>query len=253
MSHKNVKIALNAQKQVLNSRKWRLTGSLWICLLLGVLHVSAAFGQKLFWAYTDFEPYMVTNNQGKADGTLITLMDCISKDASFEYQAVNLSNKRAAQLLRNNTNFAVTIKAFVRNPDDYVFGKEVVDYLTLRVYWQGERTPVKRWDDLNNRQIIVLRGYSYGGKRSYINDVANGIQVTAEVETHARGLNLLEKGRGDYFIGYKGPTEWARSETVKTLNHADLGVFPMYFVMSKTVKNAEGLLAEMEQGLAGCR
>jgi hypothetical protein len=194
----------------------------------------------------------------EAKGSFIDLMQCIRSHQKIDFQAINFSNKRASQISRNDANFSLAIKEFIPEHDQYVFSEEIVDYVNLNAFWIGDKSPIYSWEDLIHASVILLRGYSYGDGRHFIDNLEHDVKVITEVETHERGLKLLKKKRGDYFIGYKGPTEvamkrlgWSIEQT--NLKHSLLEQIPIYFVLSKTVDNAEVIMDKLELGLKVCR
>lgn len=212
-----------------------------------------ALEDKLIWAYTNFEPYLYMTKNNQVKGSLINLMECINSQTPINYEAINYSNLRASKLKKHKANFAITIKEFIPNKSDFLFSREPVTNLTLRAYWLSGQPQISSWQDLISTKIIVLRGYSYGGNRAFLNDVRNKISVVAQVETHERGLKLLSKRRGDYFLGYQGPSSWVTTNSRISIEHAALGIFPMYFVLAKSTLNATTIMSKLENGLKKCR
>ncbi len=106
---------------------------------------------------------------------------------------------------------------------------------------------LKSQQDLNNKTIIVMRGYSYGGWIEYIKNPDNKVNYI-EVNSYKSALRLLEIGRADYLLSYQSAVDKALVHyPIYKLQRYTLSSFTCHFIVSRRSHNAQQLLAKIER------
>ncbi|HRE16888.1 MAG TPA: hypothetical protein PLW86_07435, partial [Rhodocyclaceae bacterium] len=109
----------------------------------------------------------------------------------------------------------------------------------LRVYYLGDKAPIKARTDLVGKSVITIRGYSYAGFISFVNDEKNRISNNPAAN-HRTAFEMLDAGRADYLLDYgvNVPEALPPSQLAK-LNYDTIGNFDVFLVLSKNYPNAE--------------
>ena len=127
-----------------------------------------------------------------------------------------------------------------------LFSRRPVAAAEIRVYRHPSAAPIKRREDLRGKQLITLRGYSYGGLAQYIAKQAGDI-VNHSAPGHEAAFRMLAAGRADYVIDYAGPAREVMADAGLTDYVSDvLSRQDVFLVLSKTYPDAETVMAELE-------
>lgn len=198
--------------------------------------------------YVEFPPVASTNEQGKAEGTVIDILDKVLRHAGYNYSTTSYPTKRiTSYLTTGKIDLWLGISSNPAFRDTTLVGDSEVYKITMQSYVIGNKPPVKVKQDLNNKTVIVMRGYSYGGWIDYIKDPANDISYI-ETNSHRSALMLLKVGRGDYLLDYKITVDHAlQNLDINNIVATKLAEIPSYFVVSKHFPNAKKLLSDLEK------
>lgn len=202
---------------------------------------------KIEVGYVEFPPMFSTNTQGVVQGRLADVLDKVITHAGYEFSAVALPPKRLFLYLSSGTIdlwLGLVPQSILQK--EVLIGRSVVAELKLHAYAKKGTPALKDMHSLRNKDIIIIRGYSYGGWIEYIMDPLNNINVI-ETTDHIPGLHLLKKGRADYLLDYKSPIDFVlRNNKFENIQAFPLSRFPVRFVVSKKSSNAKKLLHDLE-------
>ncbi len=198
--------------------------------------------------YIEFPPVFYTNQQGKAAGSLIRLTRKVLENAGFQMQAHTYpTNRMIKQITQGKIDLWVGLATIPQFTGNTLIGESEVMEITLQSYSIGNKSSINTQQDLNEKNIIILRGYSYGGWINYIKDPANNVHFL-EVDSHEKALELLSRGRADYLLDYKGPTTLALQKMpIENISANKISSFAAHFVVSKAIKKPAQLLKRIEK------
>ncbi len=205
------------------------------------------YAQSLTYGYIEIPPFTYTNENGKADGFIIDIVDQTFKKANIEYIAISLPAIRLREYLKSGK---VDIWAGVYNANDYddvaLVGNKSFSHLTLNAYFIGDKPAITQKEQLKNQSIITIHGYSYAGLAEYIKDSANNISDN-KTKSHESAFNMLKAKRGDYLLGYYLPAQqYLTLNPIAELQRSLISPLPLYFIVSKRTPNAQQLLDKLE-------
>lgn len=198
--------------------------------------------------YIDFPPLLFINNHGKAQGILINILEKTLAHANYQYTFTLYPPKRMFSYLKSgDIDLWVGLANSKKLNEHVLIGSTTVHHFTLQSYSIGKTTKITARQQLNNKTVIIIRGYSYGGWIDYLNDPANNIQLIRTVN-HKSALKLLKIGRAKYLLAYKEPMKLALGATkVDNIITHHLEIFSVKFVISKKTNNAKKLLFNLEK------
>lgn len=197
--------------------------------------------------YIEFPPIFYTNEQGKPVGILIDLIRRVLPRAGFNWTAQSYPTKRMiSNLVAGKIDLWVGLPTIPAFQGKTLVGQSEVFKITLRSFHIGEKRPVKSKTDLNDKKIIIMSGYSYGGWIHYIKDPLNRVQYLL-TNSHESALKMLKAGRADYLLDYKYPAEKAlETLEIPGLQHNEISALGIHFVVSSKAQDAAGLLEAIE-------
>ena len=233
---------------VFRPRAWRRLAA--VLLLAGFpawgLAQGAGKSGEIEFGYVEQPPRTFTNAQGLPDGQLIALMNVLMLKAGLRWRAVSYPATRLFENLKDGT---TQFSILVRVPDlekHCVWSKMDLGGTDIRVYSIGNKPPIKSRADLAGKNVIALRGYTYGGLINFLTDEKNNINLSYAV-SNADSFDMLAAGRADYLVQYAEASD--RVLAAKPLPHARysvIGRITRHLVISKTYPNAEKEMARLE-------
>lgn len=189
--------------------------------------------------YIEFPPFTYTDESGKPAGILIDLAAKVYPAAGYEFTAVSYPVRRLASYIGSgDLDIWMGLKTLPEFEGKAYVGKSVIAELVLRAYTRGRNPPILTQADLSGKSIIIMRGYSYGGWISFIEDPKNKINAI-KANKHDAAFNMLLAGRADYVLDYREPSEAALKKiTIPDLSYHQISALPCFFIVTK--KRADG-------------
>lgn len=209
---------------------------------------NAVFAETLRLGYIEFPPYTYTKENGEPAGILIDLAKKVYPEAGFDFTATSYPVRRLANYIcSGDLDVWMGLKTLPEFEGKTYTGKAVITELVLLSYTRGSKPPIHKKEDLSDKSVIIMRGYSYGGWISFIEDPANKVNYI-NANKHEAAFKMLLAGRADYLLDYKDPSEKAL-ETVKVpdLSSNLISSFPCYFVVSKELKNGQEIIDRLDK------
>lgn len=218
-----------------------------IGVILAGAGVQVAHAEKIKLGYIEFPPFTFTDDAGKPNGILIDLANKVLPAAGYEYEAFSFPVRRLASYIGSgDLDLWMGLKTLPEFEGKAHIGETVIAELVLRAYTKGKKPPILVKEDMIGKSIIVLRGYSYGGWITYIEDPKNNINHI-KANKHEAAFNMLKADRADYLLDYKEPSEMALQKvSIPDLEFNQISALPCYFVISKANPNGKKILDDLE-------
>jgi polar amino acid transport system substrate-binding protein len=234
---------------------------LFLCLALSVLtpfctakcqdRALAAERQTIRMGYIEFTPVFYTDADGVPQGLLVDLARKVVPAAGYQLELESLPVKRMANsLIKGDIDLWAGLKTLEGFEGNTFAGESILLQICLNAYALGEVPAISKKSDLNQKMIIGLRGFSYGGWVTYLKDPNNEIDFI-EVGSHESALKVLERinktGTKCYLLDYEQPVNKAlRTYPVKDLRENPINCLDAYFVVSKKTPHARTVLDRLE-------
>jgi ABC-type amino acid transport substrate-binding protein len=225
-----------------------------LCLLGFAVFAQAQTSSKtaeIEFAYVEQPPRTFTNAEGKADGQVIRLMNDVFGKAGIAWRAVPYPAARLFENLKDGTS---QVSILVRVPaleNACLWSKSDFGGEDIRVYSIGNKPAIKSREDLIGKNVIALRGYSYGGLVSFLTDEKNNINLSL-ASSNDVSFEMLAAGRADYLVQYGEASDRVlAAKPVADARFTVIGRINRYLVISKAYPEAEKTMARLEEILKG--
>ena len=195
-----------------------------------------------------FPPFYIVNSDQTLSGIFLDIMEKTLHHAKIKYRLNIYPTKRLYNNLKiGTTDFFLGIKGSPEYDEHVLYSTTEISQIQLRVYAIGDTPLPSTKEDLNNYKVITLRGYSYAGLITYLNDPQNNISINTTSD-HRSSFLMLKNNRADYVINYKHPSETAlKMLTIKDLKYTNFYDVKIYFIVSKALPHAAEILHKLEQ------
>ncbi|MCP4060598.1 MAG: transporter substrate-binding domain-containing protein [Pseudoalteromonas sp.] len=223
-----------------------------ICILTLSSHVNADSSlntQILRVAFVDVPPLSYADLNGVPKGSLIKKFRAICEMLNLEPEFVYVPHKR---LLKTIESGAVHMWAGQKksrvNTEIALTSKNPVINMSLNVYWKKGGPAVSKWDDLSNKNLILISSYSYGGKHRALE---KGSLSTRFVISHEQGFDVLSSDKQQYLLGYESiSNEIINRFHVEDVKSATLGQFDLYIKVHKDTPNSDIIIEKVNDILS---
>lgn len=158
----------------------------------------------LIVGYVDVPPLTYEGIDGRAEGVFIDLTRRVANEAGYDVNFRYLPVSRAYYYLRTGG-----IDIWPGVTDVPALEGEVLESFvsplpfTLSAWGMENMPPVSHFDDLKDKTLILISGYTYGGLADHLARTP-GISIT-EAPNHQAAVAMLNRGRGDYLLDYQDP------------------------------------------------
>lgn len=142
-----------------------------------------------------FPPYFEVVD-GKVVGVMLDRVTAILAEAGYKTSVGVRPPPRLLQdLLAGEFDLCVIVRnAAMDASPRWISSSVPVGDLKLNLYSHREALTLKSREDLSGRSIVVMRGYSYGELRAWLDRPENGVTLT-EVNNFEAALRLVAAGR----------------------------------------------------------
>lgn len=199
------------------------------------------------YGYPDQSIFVATIN-GKEQPTtpMLFVADELFKRANLTWRATAYPAKRLFNNFKNGeTNFSILVRASSLH-DSCIFSKKPVYSTNLNIYYIGDKPSITKKEDLIGTRVAIIRGYSYGKLRKFIEDQENDI-VSEVTNTHSGAIRMLKLGRVDYVLDYASAAEDIIVEnSISDIQSNTISKLNIFLVLSKSYPNAEELMNRLE-------
>jgi len=189
-------------------------------------------------------------DNGEPDNPLLPVASALFSKAAIPWRAKSYPASRMFNYLQDGT---VQFSMLVKAPSLQaccLFSRKPVVTAEIRAYRRVGTAPAKTREDLIGKQVITIRGYSYGGLAPYLGDPLNRITVH-ETQAHASAFKMLANARADYLLDYAGPAgEVLAAEPIGGIAYDVLSRQDVYLILSKSYPNAAQVMQRLEAIMA---
>lgn len=202
--------------------------------------------QEIALGYIEFPPVFSTDKFGHPKGLLIELAKMVIPKAGYRWTSHSRPTKRMANdIATGDLDLWIGLSTLPEFEETTIIGKPIVSTIELNAYWLGEKPVIQTKEDLSDKRIITLHGYSYGGWIKYIQNPINNV-TECRAFSHEQAVNMLKYNRCDYLLNYSGPMNHKlKSIPIDELQHNRVSALEARFVVSKKTKNAKQLLESL--------
>lgn len=218
-------------------------------LTLVLLVNTPAMAETVYQAgVLDFPPFYVVKSENEVEGSMADLLRSIMDKAGITYELKGFPPKRLYKnLAEGTTQIWMGVKG-VPEFEGMVLNSDIpITEIEIRVYTREGTPPIAAIPDFNGKKVITIRGFSYGGLISYLDNPDNQVS-TDPSDSHELAFRKLVRERGDYVLDYKKPAEEAlKAANITGLNHTVLKNIKVHLIISKQAPDAENLLKKLEE------
>lgn len=188
-----------------------------------------------------------TNAKGLMENPLLSVAEELFKRAKLDWESQQYPAARMFQKLsEGEANFSILVNSPTLASCCLV-GNIPVITTELRVYRNKGTEPVLLTKGLAGKQVITLRGYSYGPLKSFIANPNNHVSAYPTA-THTSAFAMLTKQRADYVLDYKQPSiEVLGKHPIKDIQFETLKEVSLYLVLHRNYPNAQDVLLKLER------
>ncbi len=218
-----------------------------VLVVLLFVSFAAHSQQKLRMGFVEFAPYYYTDKQGAFRGYLVDLARSISEKSGYSIEYRSYPVKRLVKyVVSGDVDIFLGMPTLKEFSENALISSMPIDNIQLRAYSLKPRAPITKKTDLNGKNILVLRGYSYGDWIQYIRDPENNVRYRI-ADTHKQALRMLVHRDIDYLLDYKLPIAHAqRGMDLPKLYHNDVVSFQPRIMVSRKLHNAKEVLKNLE-------
>ncbi len=201
-----------------------------LCLFaFAELSVASGEAEQLDVIYVDMPPFTFLNSEGEADGILIRKTANALQKIKQPHRFRRVSLQELAELSgREDLGLVHLIGAFPVPKQSVSFGSRPLSYLRLHAYFIDAKS-IRARSDLRNKDVILVKGYSYGYLRDYLNIPENRVNILF-AENHQQALKMLRSKPGRYLLNYERPFKTAvGTDKVDALLQYSLSEIPIYW------------------------
>lgn len=220
----------------------------WIGVLAACSLAQAADGRaELEFGYVEQPPRTFTNEQGKAEGQVIRLVSDLFGKAGVAWRPVSYPAARLFENLKDGTTAASVLVRVPSLEQHCLWSRTDLGGEDIRVYYLADRPAVRSKEDLVDKSVIVLRGYSYSGLLNFLSEEKNRIALSYAA-SNSDSFEMLQAGRADYLVQYAEASERVlAAKPIPGIRHAVIGRTTRHLVLSRKVPDVEKKMERLEQ------
>ncbi len=204
-------------------------------LRVGVLHIP---------------PLAVVKSSTDTQGPLVEYIHQLLQRTKLPYRIEGFPARRLYRnLSEGKSQLWIGVKHVPQYEGKVLYGESPVCYLHLRLYRLFTTPEINQLSQLQNQRLIVIRGYSYGGKLEPLRQRPQGVQLL-DANDNRNALEMLAMHRGDYLLTYAEPIDELQPQyptLFQGLQHTPLEMLPMYLVLNRQTPQAESLMKQLNQ------
>jgi polar amino acid transport system substrate-binding protein len=224
------------------------------CLIvITLLWLHAAYAaeakQRVHVGYYEFPPYSYTDAQGQPSGSGLELTARLLDEAGYQ---ADFRSYPGARLYSGLLDGSIQLWAGASGKPELaghtLEGKHLLGEITLNLYFRHDTPAPRIPQDLQDRGVILITGYSYWQDvNQWLEDPARNI-TRHRTSNHASALEMLQRRRGDYLLDYQAPVEQAkRTLGMGELPFVEVQRLPLRLIYSRHVPGAEYLREELDR------
>lgn len=205
--------------------------------------------EEIEYAYPDVSVWTTErDSEGKLKNPLVKLAGPLFEKAGIPWHPQDYPAKRMFANLREGVSkFTMLVNAKSILKDCCLVSKEPVAVVEIRVFNRDGKPAVKTKAELNGKNVITIRGYSYAGTLKYIQDEKNNI-TNNPAPNHFAAFEMFDNGRADYVLDYANPAaEVLAKSSIKDISYSTLKQTNVYLILHKDYPDAVNVMARLEK------
>ncbi len=218
-----------------------------LSVLILLLSFSKSYSEPLKVGASFAPPYYTVEGEN-VTGIFGDLMSKVISEAGFSFIWKPYPTKRVYMNLihgKIDTYLGPLKPAFEGFKESVIHSKFSPVSIELRAYYFGEKPEITKKEELSGKNILIIRGYTYGGLVNFILDPKNNVKHR-EIESFGQAIKMLKVKRAAYHLDYKKTGEiYLESNSEPDLKHSELFSVDLYFMVSKHNSDAETVLTRI--------
>lgn len=184
---------------------------------------------------------------GEPDNPLLRLSSVLLREAGLKWSHTQYPAARLFQNLEDGTaNFTILVNA-PQLKECCILSAKPIMQTEVRIYRRTSSPAIKSLEDLKNKRIITIRGYSYGRLRKFLHAPENTVTRYA-TDTHSSAFSMLDAGRAQYLLDYKGPAiETLEKHPIENVTYDTIDLIDVHIVLHKNFPNAPVYMKQFEK------
>lgn len=226
------------------------------CVLAQTISVAAASQRTLLISGPPFPTGWMYLENGKVGGLRLEFFDKIARHAGYQWKGELYPAKRLMEsIIHGKVDLSMLVlNPLLDKPEHVLTSREPVYTENLNLYGQKGTPPVQYRSDLQGKEIVVMRGYGYGGFKTWLDAPENNVKQY-EADSFASAIQMLLRRDLDYALLYdlnfeaalielaSQPDSHARAMELSVTNWSKV---PVYFHLSReALSDAEEVLARL--------
>lgn len=219
-----------------------------VLLWLHAAHAAEA-RQRVHVGYYEFPPFSYTDAQGQPSGSGLELAARLLDEAGYQADFRAYPGARLySGLLDGSIHIWAGASGKPELAEHTLEGKHLLGEITLNLYFRHDTPAPRIPDDLQDRGVILITGYSYWQDvNQWLEDPARNI-THHRTANHTSALEMLARRRGDYLLDYQAPVEQAkRALGMVDLPFVEVQRLPLRLIYSRHAPDAERLREELDR------
>lgn len=196
-------------------------------------------------AYVDAPPYAFLNEDRIESGLLIDSFRDIIRHLKIDAEFIHLPHRRKIDFIEKGKVdlWAGQLNSKV-NDELFLVSKTPLFLMELKVYWKNGTKKVTRFEDLNDKNLIMISSYSYGGNHAKLNEQSKSVTLAIN---HEDAFNKLFSGSDLYLLGYRAISQATIEKfRISNVEEASLNKYKLYLKLSKNYPNAAEIMAKID-------
>ncbi len=183
---------------------------------------------------------------GQPDNPLLRLSSIILEQADLQWDYMQYPAARLFKNLEEGTaNFSILVNA-PQLRGCCIVSSQPIFKTELRIYRRSYSPKIETLDDLINKKVITIRGYSYGRLRNFLTDSEHLI-TRYSTDSHDSAFSMLEAKRAEYLLDYKGPSiETLKKRPIDDITFDTIDQVDVHIVLHKSYPNAQAHMHRFE-------
>ena len=217
-------------------------------LWLHAAHAAEA-ERRVHVGYYEFPPYSYTDEQGLPSGAGLELAARLLDEAGYQADFRSYPGARLySGLLDGSIELWLGASGKPELAEHTLEGKHLLGEISLNLYFRLDTPAPIIPDDLHDRGVILITGYSYWQEvNQWLEDPVRNI-IHHRTRSHTSALEMLQRRRADYLLDYRAPVEQAmRTLDMGELPFVELQRLPLRLIYSRRAPDAERLRADLDR------
>lgn len=217
-------------------------------LLTSFIAAQAEF--QLIYNCVDMPYYMEKHDQNDYRGVLVDAFKMAAKEAGFHRTQIQMlpPNRMVQNLIEGKGHVwnGVVLPALREHVH---IGTVKLTPITLAVFSHFDSVEKLKFpEDFQNKGLIIIRGYSYGGYLDFLKKKKLNLTFH-ETRNHESALKMMQANRAQFLLNYIEPVEAiTKNSSFDKLYLNKINSIETFFMVSKKLPDGDIILKKLEAG-----